>query len=247
MKKLNSEIITFLRMDAKVIKDTRTKLKEVKELYKPEIAAKMALEEVNSIKSSREKYRKSINNLVESEKKRVKEEHENQYRSEGHQATVSNILKMLELRNFKVNEEQFKNLVAPLVKADDYITLELLGDIMDSKEQYNLSNYCKMNAKQNEVESTEKVLNAISEYINTDILKSVGGDPLKYKNSSYDEIYILAEDLGFDVTDMEREFGGSDILVDKQAFMQRQVDVALGLPVEEPIFKFEDKFNIEEN
>ena len=245
MRKLDSEMMYFLRKDAKMIKDTRLKLKEAKEIYKPEIASSIALKEINSIRSSRENYKKSINNLVSLEMKKVKEEHENQYRSEGHQATISNIIKMLELRDFNVNEDQFKNLVAPLVKANDYITLELLADIMSSKEQYNLSDYCKENANKNEVESTEKLLNAISEYINTDILKAVGGDPLKYKNSSYDEVCILAENLGFDISDMTREYGGGDILVDKQAFMQRQVDVAFGLPVEEPIFKIDDKFDIE--
>lgn len=245
MKKLNSEIIRFLRQDAKMIKDARAKVKEAKELYKPEIAAKIALKEIESIKGSRENYKKSINDLVELGIKEVKKAHENQYRSEGHQATISNILKMLELREFNINEEQFKNLVAPLVKANDYITLDMLGSIMDSKGKHDLSLYCKQNANQNEVESTEKMLNAISEYINTDILKSVGGDPLKYKNSSYEEICLLAENLGFDTSDMNREFGGSDILANTEAFMQRQIDVALDLPVDEPLLKFDDRTDIE--
>lgn len=241
MRKLNSDMMYFLRKDAQMIKETRAKIKEAKEIYKPEIASSIALKEINSIRKLRENYKTAISNHVASEIKKVKEEHENQYRSEGHQATISNIIKMLELRDFNVNEDQFKNLVAPLVKANDYITLELLADIMSSKEQHNLSYYCKENAKKNEVESTEELLNAIHEYINTDILKSVGGDPLKYKHSSYDEVCILAEDLGFDISD----FGGDDMLADRQAFMQRQVDVALGLPVEEPIFKIDDKFDLE--
>lgn len=245
MKKLNSDIVNFLRRDAKMIKDARAKVREAKETYKPEIAAKIALKEIESIKGSRENYKKSINNLVESEIKKVRETHENQYRSEGHQATISNILKMLELRDFKVSEEQFKNLVAPLVKADDYITLDMLGDVMNSKGKYELSFYCKQNANENEVESTEKMLNAISEYINTDILKSVGGDPIEYKNSSYEEIYLLAQNLGFDVSDMDREYCGSDVLVDTDSFLQRQVNVGMGIPVEEPLFKFDDRLEIE--
>ena len=116
---------------------------------------------------------------------------------------------------------------------------------MSSKEKHDLSFYCKQNAKQNEVELTEKMLNAISEYINTDILKSVGGDPVKYKNSSYEEIYILAQNLGFDVTDMDREYGGSDILVDTDAFVKRQIDIAMDLPVDDPILKFDDRTDIE--
>lgn len=241
MKRFNSEMMYFLRKDAAMIKEVQKKAKEAKDLYKPDVAAKVILKEIESIKGLREKCKKSINNLVEIEIKKVKEEHENQYRSEGHQATISNILKMLELRNFNMNEEQFKNLVAPLVKANDYITLELLGDIMGSKEQYILGDYCKKNAKQNEVESTEKMLNAINDYINTDILKSVGGDPLKYSNSSYEEICLLAENLGFDITDMNREYGSDSELADIKAFMQRQVDVQLGNPVEEPLFKFNDE------
>ena len=241
MRKLNTDMMYFLKKDAKMIKETRAKIKEAKEIYKPEIASSVALKEINAIRGLRENYKTVISNHVALEIKKVKEEHENQYRSEGHQATISNIIKMLELRDFKVNEDQFKNLVAPLVKANDYITLELLSDIMSSKEQHNLSYYCKEHAKKNEVESTEKLLNAIHDYINTDILKAVGGDPLKYKHSSYDEVCILAEDLGFNISD----FGGDDILADKQAFMQRQVDASLGLPVEEPIFKIDDDIDVQ--
>lgn len=245
MKNLNSDIARTLRFDAKMIKDVREKAKEAKETYKPEIAAKKILKEINDIKSRRESNKKVINGLVDSEIKRVKEAHENQYRSDGHQATISNVLKMLELRDFKVSEDQFKNLVAPLVKANDYITLDMLGDVMSSKGQNELSFYCKENTKANDIESTEKVMNAIKEYINTDILKSVGGDPIKFKNSSYEEIYLLAENLGFDITDMDKEFGGSDIIVDKEAFMQRQVNVAIGNSVEAPILNINDRTDIE--
>lgn len=245
MKKLNSEIVNFLRRDAKMIKDARVQARKAKEIYRPEVASEIILKEINSIKGLRENYKKSINRLIEIGIKEVREAHENQYRSEGHQATISNILKMLELRNFDVSENQFKNLVAPLIKADDYITLDMLGDLMSSKEKHDLSFYCKQNAKQNDLELTEKMLNAISEYINTDILKSVGGDPVKYKNSSYEEIYILAQNLGFDVTDMDREYGGSDILVDTDAFVKRQIDIAMDLPVDDPILKFDDRTDIE--
>lgn len=245
MKNLNLDIARTLRFDAKMIKDVRVKAKEAKETYKPEIAAKKILKEINDVKSRRENNKQLINGLVDSEIKKVKEAHENQYRSDGHQATISNILKMLELRNFKVSEDQFKNLVAPLIKADDYITLDMLGDVMSSKGQNELSFYCKENAKANDIESTEKVMNSIKEYINTDILKSVGGDPVKYKNSSYEEIYILAENLGFDMTDMDKEFGGSDVIVDQEAFIQRQIDVAMGNPVEEAILKIDDRTDID--
>jgi hypothetical protein len=245
MKKLNSDIARTLRFDAKMIKEVRAKAKELKETYKPEIAAKTILKEINAIKSRRENNKQLINGLIDSEIKKVRESHENQYRSEGHQATIYNILKMLELRNFKVSEEQFKNLVAPLVKADDYITLDMLGDVMDSKGQHELSFYCKQNAEANEIESTEKVMNAIKEYINTDILKSVGGDPIKFKNSSYEEIYILAENLGYDMVDMDKEFAGSDIIVDKDGFIQRQIDIGLGNPVEAAIFNINDRNDIE--
>lgn len=241
MNRFGSEMMYFLRKDAGMIKEVQKKAKEAKELYKPEVAAKEILKEVERVKGLRESYKKSINTLVEREIEEVREKHENQYRSDGHQATISNILKMLELRNFNMNEGQFKNLVAPLIKANDYITLELLGDIMDSKEQYILGDYCKKNARQNEVESTEKMLNAINDYINTDILKSIGSDPLKYSNSSYAEICLLAENLGFDTTDMNREYGSDSELADIKAFMQRQVDVQLGNPVEEPLFKFNDE------
>ena len=168
MKRLDSEIVNFLRRDAKMVKDARVQARKAKEIYKPEVASEIILKEINSIKGLRENYKKSINRLVEVGIKEIREAHENQYRSEGHQATISNILKMLELRNFDVSEKQFKNLVAPLIKADDYITLDMLGDLMSSKEKHDLSFYCKQNAKQNEVELTEKMLNAISEYINTD-------------------------------------------------------------------------------
>ena len=245
MKNLNLEIARNLRFDAKMIKDVRVKAIEAKETYKPEIAAKQILKEINNIKSRRESNRKVINGLADSEIKKVKEAHENQYRSDGHQATISNILKMLELRDFKVSEDQFKNLVAPLVKANDYITLDMLGDVMSSKGQNELSFYCKQNAKENDIETTEKVMTAIKEYINTDILKSIGGDPMKYKNSSYEEIYLLAESLGFDMTDMDKEFGGSGIIVDKETFMQRQVNVAMGNPVEAAIFNISDRTDIE--
>lgn len=240
MKRFSSSMMYFLRKDAEMIKEVQKRAKEAKETYKPEVAAKEILKEVERVKGLRESYKKTINTLVDREIEEVREKHENQYRSDGHQATISNILKMLELRNFNMSEGQFKNLVAPLIKTNDYITLELLGDIMDSKEQYVLGDYCKKNARQNEVESTEKMLNAINDYINTDILKSIGGDPLKYSNSSYAEICILADSLGFDTTDMNREHDSDNKLVDIEAFMQRQIDTQLGNTVEEPLFKFDD-------
>lgn len=211
-----------------------------KEIYKPNIAAEIVLKEIENIKGLRENYRKSINNLVQAEITKIKEEHENKYISEGHQATISNILKILELKNFKIEEKQFENLVAPLVKANDFISLELLGDIMTSKAQYILGEYCKEHSKHNEVELKEKMLNAIDEYINTDILKAVGGDPLKYRNSSYEEICVLAENLGFEIEDMNKEYGSNNELVNINDFIQRQIDVNLGNSVEEPLFKFND-------
>ena len=119
MKRLDSEIVNFLRRDAKMVKDARVQARKAKEIYKPEVASEIILKEINSIKGLRENYKKSINRLVEVGIKEIREAHENQYRSEGHQATISNILKMLELRNFDVSEKQFKNLVAQLIKADD--------------------------------------------------------------------------------------------------------------------------------
>lgn len=245
MRILNEDIKRILRNDAKMIKEVRGKAKEAKDRYKPEVAAKEILKQINNISKDREKNKNEINKLVDLEIEKVREAHENQYRSEGHQATISNILKILELRAFNVNEEQFKNLVAPLVKADDYITLDMLGDVMKAKDQNDLSFYCKQNAKQNDVESTEKMLNAINEYINTDILKSVGGDPVKYKNSSYEEIYLLAQNLEFEVTDMDRGYGCSDVVVDTDSFLKRQIDIAFGNQVEEPILKFDDRTDIE--
>ncbi len=245
MKKLNSDITRTLRFDAKMIKEAREKAKEVKDTYKHEIAAKKILGEINEIKSRRENNKQIINRLADEEIKKIREAHENQYRSEGHQAAISNILKILELRNFKLGEEQFKNLIAPLIKADDYITLDMLGDIMSSKGQNELSFYCKQNAKENDIESTEKIMNAVKEYINTDIIKSVGGDPIKFPNSSYEEIYLLAENLGFDVTDMDKEFGGNNIIVNTEAFLQRQVNVAIGNPVEDPLFNIDTRTDIE--
>lgn len=236
MKKINSEILYFLRKDAKMIKDVRANVKDAKERYKPDVAANVVSKQIAEIKELRESYKKSISNLIETELKTIKEKHENQYRSDGHQATISNILKMLELRDFNINEEQFKNLVAPLIKADDYITLDMIGDIMNEKGKCELSEYCKQNANNNEVEITGKMFNSINEYINTDIVTSVGGDPIKFKNSSYEEICLLAENLGFDVTDMGKEYGGNDVLVEPSAFLDRQIGTAMGVKVDEPLF-----------
>lgn len=241
MEMLNSDITDYLRKDAKIIRDVREKVKSAKEFYQPKIAKEIIAKDIEEIKKFREEHKKAVNKLIENEMTKIKEQYENKYISEGHQSAISNILKMLELRNFNVSEEQFENLISPLIKANDYITLDVLGDIMDSKEKYILGAYCKENVHKDKAEATEKVLKAFSEYINTNLLKSIGGDPLKYKNSSYEEIYILAKDLGFYVKDMERAFASDAIIVDEESFIRRQMEVSMGMPVEAPLFRFKDE------
>ena len=121
----------------------------------------------------------------------------------------------------------------------------IIGGILNTKEKFNLSQYCKENSIDKDFEAETKMLNAINEYINTSVVKAVGGDPVKYKNSSYEEIYLLAEELGFDVSDMEKEYGGQNSILDTNAFMERKFNIEAGLEVEEPLFNIDDRSELE--
>ena len=82
------------------------------------------------------------------------------------------------------------------------------------------------------------LLNAIMQYIETDDLKVLGGDPVVYKYSSYEEIYLLAKELGFDVEGMDKELDTNNVLIDTEAFIERKFSVEAGFEVEEAIFDF---------
>ena len=236
MSVLPSDITDLLRIDAGMIKKLNEEARYIKDNYKPEVAVKKISEIIGNKLSERNDRAKTICTFCNKEIEKVRKEHEMQCRSEKHQLTISNILKLLELSNYEVEENQFKEVVAPLVEVNDYATLSMLGNILRNKNKFNLSEYCAEKSNNNEVANTEKIMDAIKQYINTDIIVAVGGDPIKYKNSSYEEILLTAQRLGYDIDGLEREYAGNEVIVDVEAFSNRQIGAAMGILQEEPIF-----------
>lgn len=237
MARLTTDITDLLRIDAAMIKKLNKEAKYMKENYKPEVAAKKMTELIGSRVYERNDRAKAISTFADKEIEKVRKEHELQCRSEKHQLTISNILKLLELSNYDVEESQFKEVIAPLVEVNDYATLSMLGNILKGKNKHDLSDYCIEKSNNNEVATTEKMMNAVKEYINTDILVAVGGDPTKYKNSSYEEILLTAQRLGYDVDGLDKEYAGNNVIADVAGFSNRQIGAAMGIPQEKPIFE----------
>lgn len=233
---LNRDITDLLRIDAGIIKKLNKEFRHIKDNYKPEVATQKMTELIGSKISERSTRAKTISTFADKDIEKIRKEHEMQCRSEKHQLTISNILKLLELSNYEVKDDQFKEIVAPLVEVNDYATLSMLGNILNSKNKLNLSDYCVEKSNNNEIAVTEKMMEAIKEYINTDIVVAVGGDPIKYKNSSYDEILLTAQKLGYDIDGLEKEYASNEIVADINAFSNRQIGTAMGIPQEEPIF-----------
>lgn len=246
MKKvIDTTLREYLRRDAKLIRDTRAEVKKAKDMYKPEVAVDITKKEVSKILKQRDTHKDIINNIVEREFEKLQKAQESKYSDKVYQTTLSNVLKIIELSDGNIEEEDFKQLIKPLIDKKDHGTVGIIGGILKSKDKFNLSQYCKENSINKDFEAETKMLNAIKEYINTDILKSVGGDPVKFKNSSYEEIYLLAEELGFDVSDMGKEYGGQNSILDTNAFMERKFNIEAGLEVEEPLFNIDDRSELE--
>lgn len=246
MKKvIDTTLREYLRRDAKLIRDTRAEVKKAKDMYKPEVAVEIVKKEVSGIIKQRETHKDIINNIVEREFERLQKAQESKYTDKVYQTTLSNVLKVIELSNGDIEVEGFKKLIKPLLDKKDNDMVGIIGGILNTKEKFNLSQYCKENSINKDFEAETKMLNAIKEYINTDILKSVGGDPVKFKNSSYEEIYLLAEELGFDISDMGKEYGGQNSILDTNAFMERKFNIEAGLEVEEPLFNIDDRSELE--
>ena len=233
MRELDSVLLYFLKQDAEMIRDTKNKIKEIKKDYKKEKAAELALNEINSIKDKRENFKKTINDLIDSEVKNTKETQNEKYCSLEHQSLISNTIKLLELANFNINADDFKMLIAPM--QGDRLTLNLLNKILVSKDKLELSNCCEELAKNDDAEATEKMLNAIKEYVDTDVLKAVGGEPTKFRNSSYEELCCLAENLDFDIEKMKVEG------INHEDFLSRQINMGFDNDVEPPIFNIKDE------
>lgn len=233
MRELDSVLLYFLKQDAEMIRDTKAKIKEIKKDYKKEKAAELALKEINSIKSKRENFKKTINDLIDSQIKNTKETQTKKYCSLEHQGLISNTIKLLELANFNINADDFKMLIAPM--QGDRLTLNLLNKILVSKDKLELSNCCEELAKNDDAEATEKMLNAIKEYVDTDVLKAVGGEPTKFRNSSYEELCCLAENLDFDIEKMKVD------RINHEDFLARQINMGFDNDVEPPFFNIKDE------
>ena len=116
--------------------------------------------------------------------------------------------------------------------------LDIIADRLIKMERFKIASLCKENAVNKEIEHTRILLNAIIQYIETDDLKVLGGDPVVYKYSSYEEIYLLAKELGFDVEGMDKELDSNNVLIDPEAFIKRKISVETGFEAEESIFDF---------
>ena len=235
--RLDGSLQNYLKRDAKIVRDTREEIKRIKETYRPEMLLEKINRECVKAISERKTLKDCMRIIIDRIFKELDTKEEEIYLNEGYQTTVSNILKTLELVNWNVTDEQFTKIIAPMLKRKDY-KLNIIADKLINMERFEIANVCKENSVNKEIDHMRILLNAIIQYIETDDLKVIGGDPVVYKYSSYEEIYLLAKELGFDVDGMDTELDSNNILIDPEAFIKRKISVEAGFEVEEVIFDF---------
>lgn len=235
--RLDGLLQRYLKRDAKIVRDAREEIKRIKATYRPEVLLEKIEKECIKAISERKPLKGYIRSVVEGTLKELDTKEEEIYLNEAYQTTVSNILKTLELVNWNVTDEQFTKIIAPMLKRKDY-KLNIIADKLINMERFEIANVCKENSVNKEIDHMRILLNAIIQYIETDDLKVLGGDPVVYKYSSYEEIYLLAKELGFDVDGMDKELDSNNVLIDLEAFIERKFSVEAGFEVEEAIFDF---------
>ena len=235
--RLDGLLQRYLKRDAKIVRDAREKIKKAKGMYRPEMLLEVAQKECMNAVSERKPLKGYIRSVVEGTLRELDTKEDEIYLDEGYQTSVSNILKTLELVNWNVTDEQFTKIIAPMLKRKDY-KLNIIADKLINMERFEIANVCKENSVNKEIDHMRILLNAIIQYIETDDLKVIGGDPVVYKYSSYEEIYLLAKELGFDVDGMDKELDSNNVLIDPEAFIERKFSVEAGFEVEEAIFDF---------
>lgn len=235
--KLDGSLQSYLKRDAKIVRDAREEIKKAKEMYRPEMLLEVVQKECIKAVSERKTLKGCMRVIIDRIFKELDTKEEEIYLNEAYQTTVSNILKTLELVNWNITDEQFEKLLSPMLKVKD-VKLDIIADKLVKMERFKIVSLCKENAVNKEIEHTRILLNAIIQYIETDDLKVLGGDPVVYKYSSYDEIYLLAKELGFDVDGMDKELDSNNMLIDPEAFIKRKINVEAGFEVEEAIFDF---------
>lgn len=235
--RLDGSLQNYLKRDAKIVRDTREEIKRIKETYRPEVILEKINKECVKAISERKTLKDCMRIIIDRIFKELDTKEEEIYLDEGYQTTVSNILKTLELVNWDVTDEQFTKIIAPMLKRKDY-KLNIIADKLINMEKFEIANVCKENSVNKEIDHMRILLDAIMQYIETDDLKVLGGDPVVYKYSSYEEIYLLAKELGFDVEGMDKELDTNNVLIDTEAFIERKFSVEAGFEVEEAIFDF---------
>lgn len=235
--RLDGLLQRYLKRDAKIVRDAREEIKRIKATYRPEVLLEKIEKECIKAISERKPLKGYIRSVVEGTLKELDTKEEEIYLNEAYQTTVSNILKTLELVNWNITDEQFEKLLSPMLKVKDN-KLDIIADRLIKMERLEIADLCKKNAVNKEIDHMIILLNAIMQYIETDDLKVLGGDPVVYKYSSYEEIYLLAKELGFDVEGMDKELDTNNVLIDPEAFIERKFSVEAGFEVEEAIFDF---------
>ena len=235
--RLDGTLQSYLQRDAKIVRDAREEIKKAKEMYRPEMLLEVVQKECIKAVSERKTLKDCMRVIIDRIFKELDTKEEEIYLNEGYQTTVSNILKTLELVNWDITDEQFEKIISPMLKVKD-VKLDIIADKLVKMERFKIASLCKENAVNKEIEHTRILLNAITQYIETDDLKVLGGDPVVYKYSSYEEIYLLSKELGFDVEGMDKELDTNNVLIDPEAFIERKFSVEAGFEVEEAIFDF---------
>lgn len=235
--RLDGTLQHYLKRDAKIVREAREEIKKAKEMYRPEMLLEVVQKECIKAVSERKTLKGCMRVIIDRIFKELDTKEEEIYLNEGYQTTVSNILKTLELVNWDITDEQFEKIISPMLKVKD-VKLDIIADKLVKMERFKIANLCKENAVNKEIEHTRILLNAITQYIETDDLKVLGGDPVVYKYSSYEEIYLLAKELGFDVEGMDKELDTNNVLIDPEAFIKRKISVESGFEDEESIFDF---------
>lgn len=235
--RLDGTLQSYLQRDAKIVRDTREEIKRIKATYRPEVLLEKIEKECIKAVSERKTLKGCIRAIVERIFKELDIKEDEIYLNEGYQTAVSNIFTTLELVNWNVTDEQFTKIISPMLKMKD-AKLDIIADKLINMEKFKIADVCKENSVNKEIDHMRILLNAIMQYIETDDLKVIGGDPVVYKYSSYEEIYLLAKELGFDVEGMDKEVDSNNVLIDPESYIKRKISVEAGFEVEEVIFDF---------
>ena len=135
--KLDGSLQSYLKRDAKIVRDAREEIKKAKEMYRPEMLLEVVQKECIKAVSERKTLKGCMRVIIDRIFKELDTKEEEIYLNEAYQTTVSNILKTLELVNWNITDEQFEKLLSPMLKVKD-VKLDIIADKLVKMERFKI-------------------------------------------------------------------------------------------------------------